>query len=296
MIKKQNVNREPFWNNIKVVPYLYILPNMILFFIFMIIPLFVTGYYSLVKWNGMGKPKFIFLDNYIKLLSDRIFRESLVTTFKFTIIVVPLLMVFALLFAIFLNQRFKFRGIVRSALYVPSVISMVAVGMVFTWLFDPKIGLINYVLETFSLTKIDWYNDPKYALIMIIAGTLWSKIGYNMVIYLAGIQGISNEYYEAATMDGAGTLQKFFYITFPLLRTTHIFIMITSVIYTFKTFDLIYVMTKGGPLNSTKTLVVYIYETAFIKNQFGLASAGGVILFLILAVITILQFRGEKED
>lgn len=288
--------RYPFWQNIKYVPYLYILPNMILFIIFMIIPLIMSGYYSLVKWNGMGKPKFIGLDNFIKISTDKVFITSLVNTVKFSVITVPLLMVLALGLAMLLNRKMIGRGFFRSALYVPSIISMVAAGMIFIWIFNPQLGLINYLLELAGLERIDWLNDTRFAMVMIIVGTLWSRIGYNMIIYLAGLQGISPEYFEAATIDGANSWQKFMYITFPLLKSTHVFILITCIIYSFKTFDLIYIMTKGGPLNSTKTLVVYIYETAFLKNNYGLASAAGVILFVILFVFTLIRNKLEKEE
>lgn len=293
---KKAVLRQPFWNNVKIVPYLYILPNMLLFMVFMIIPLLMSSYLSLTKWGGMGSPKFIAFDNYVNLFKNEVFRISLWNTLKFTVFTVPVLMALALFFAIFLNRKMRFRGFFRSALYMPAVVSMVAAGMVFLWMFNPQIGLINHVIESLGGSAVDWLNDPRYAMFMIVAGTLWSRTGYNMVIYLAGLQGISPDYYEAATIDGAGRLQQFRHITMPLLNSSHVFILITCVIYSFRSFDLIYAMTKGGPLNSTKTLVVYIYDTAFQKNQFGLASAAGVVLFLILLLFTLLRMKLQKEN
>lgn len=295
-IVKKDVSKQPFWNNTKYVPYIYILPNMILFFVFMIFPLFMSAYYSLTKWGGMGKPKFIGLDNYIRLFKDEVFLISLWNTFKFTLFTVPFLMVLALFFAIFLNQKMRFRGFFRSAIYMPAVVSMVAAGMVFIWMFNPEIGLINHIIESLGGTGIDWLNNPKYAMIMIVVSTLWVRTGYNMVIYIAGLQGISPDYYEAATIDGANKVQQFRYITMPLLNSSHVFIFITCVIYSFRSFDLIYVMTKGGPLNATKTLVVYIYNIAFQKNQYGLASAAGVVLFLMLLILTLVRIKMQKED
>ncbi|SHO54235.1 carbohydrate ABC transporter permease [Anaerocolumna xylanovorans] len=295
LINKRDVTKQHFWNNVKVVPYLYILPNMILFLTFMIIPLFMSAYYSLTKWGGMGKPKFIGLENYVKLFKNDVFLISLLNTLKLTVATVPMLMALALFFAIFLNQKLKFRGFFRSAIYMPAVVSMVSAGMVFVWMFNSQIGLINFLLKSVGLPVIDWLNDPKYAMIMIIVGTLWIRTGYNMVIYIAGLQGISPEYYEAATVDGAGKWQQFRYITMPLLTSSHLFIFITCVIYSFRSFDLIYVMTKGGPLNSTKTLVVYIYDAAFQKNQYGSASAAGIVLFFILLIFTIIRFKMQKE-
>jgi multiple sugar transport system permease protein len=293
-VKKRGV-WQPFWNNIKYVPYLYILPNMVLFLVFMIIPLIMSAYYSLTKWGGMGKPKFIGFQNYITLFHDDVFSISLWNTLKYTLLTVPLLMALALFFAIFLNQNMKLRGFFRSAIYAPAVVSMVAAGMVFLWMFNPQIGLINYVIKSMGGTPIDWLNDTNYALTMIVISTLWNRTGYNMVIYIAGLQGISPDYYEAATIDGANRFQQFRYITMPLLRSSHVFILITCVIYSFRSFDLIYVMTKGGPLNSTKTLVVYIYNMAFEKNQYGLASAAGMVLFLILLIFTLIRIKTQKE-
>jgi len=292
---KKDVSKQPFWNNIKYVPYIYILPNMILFLVFMIFPMLISFYYSMTKWSGMGKPKFIGLQNYTRIFTDEVFLISLWNTFKFTLITVPFLMVLALFFAIFLNQKMLFRGFFRSAIYMPAVVSMVAAGMVFIWMFNPQIGLINHVIESLGGTAIDWLNDPKYAMTMIVVGTLWSRTGYNMVIYIAGLQGISPDYYEAATIDGASKVQQFQHITMPLLNSSHVFIFITCVIYSFRSFDLIYVMTKGGPLNATKTLVVYIYNTAFQKNQYGMASAAGIVLFLILLVFTLIRMKTQKE-
>lgn len=289
------IKKEKFWNNIKVVPYLYILPNMILFFVFMIFPLFMALYYSFMKWNGLGKPKFIGIKNYAYIFNDPIFINTLLNTVKFTLFVVPALMVLALTFALVLNKKIFLRGFIRTVIYIPAIISMVAVGMIFTWLFNSQIGLINYVLSVFGVKQIDWISDPRFAMIMVVVGTLWSRVGYNMVIYIAGLQGISAEYYEAATVDGASAIQKFFYITLPLLKSTHIFIFVTSVIYSFRSFDLIYVMTKGGPLHSTETMVVYIYNTAFQENQYGRANAAGVVLFSILFIFTLLRLKSEKE-
>jgi len=256
----------------------------------------MTFYYSLVQWSGLGQPKFIGLKNYATIFSDRVFMLSLINTVKFTLATVPVLMVLALSLAIVLNKKIPLRGVIRSIIYMPAVVSMVAAGMIFIWMFNSQTGLINYVLEFLGFSKIDWINDPSYAMIMVIITTLWTRTGYNMVIYIAGLQSISAEYYEAAQIDGASSWQQFRFITMPLLTFTHVFIMITCVIHSFRAFDLIYTMTKGGPLNSTKTLVVYIYDMAFQKNRFGVASAAGVILFLILLVFTLIRMRIDRRN
>ena len=293
---KNNSIKQPFWNNVKVVPYLYILPNMILFMAFMIIPIFMTGYYSLTKWSGMGNPEFIGIKNYAYIFHDNIFITAFWNTLLFSVITVPLMMLFALMLAVLLNQKLYLRGFFRSAIYMPAIISTVCVGMTFTWIFNSNVGLVNYLLNLIGQKGVNWNNDPKYAMSMIIMVTLWSRIGYNMVIYLAGLQGISPEYYEAATIDGASAWHKLRYITIPLLKPTTTFIMITCVIFAFRSFDLIYVMTKGGPLNATTTLVVYIYNEAFQMNYIGRASAAGIILFLMLLVFTIIKLKTDKEN
>ncbi|MFA6952866.1 MAG: sugar ABC transporter permease [Candidatus Methanomethylophilaceae archaeon] len=288
-------NRQyPWWNDKKTVPYLFILPNMVLFLVFMIVPLLMSFCYSFTRWNGLGSPVFIGLKNYTKLFTDSVFLQSVWNTFRFSLMTVPLLVVMALAFAIFLNQNLRFKGVYRTVLYLPSVVSNVAAGMIFIWLFNPQIGLINYLLTDIGASPVDWTNDVRYAIFMVVTATLWSRIGYNMVIYLAGLQSIPTTYYEAAIVDGASKVQKLWYITLPLLKSSHIFIFITAVIYSFRSFDLIYVMTKGGPLNSTKTLVVYIYDMAFGRNQYGVASAASVVLLLIMMVFTVIRLRNQK--
>lgn len=292
---QEKAKRKPFWQDRRFVPYLFVAPNMILFMVFMIIPLFMSFYYSTVKWNGLGDPKFIGLDNFIYIFGDKVFRKALLNTFLFSAMTVPVIMVLALLFAVLLNEKFPLRGFVRSAIYLPAVVSTVAAGAVFTWLFQDQIGIINYLIGLVGIPAVKWSADPKFAMLMVASAFIWQRTGYNMVIYLAGLQGISKELTEAAAIDGCTGWQKFRYITLPLLKNTHVFILITCMINAFRSFDLVYTMTKGGPLNSTKTLVMYVYEQAFSKNYFGRASAGGVVLFLILFVFTIIRNRAERE-
>ena len=261
----------------------------------MILPIFMTGYYSLVKWSGIGKSQFIGFENYAYIFRNNVFLKSIWNTVVYSCTTVPVLMALALFFAVILNRDIRLRGFFRSALYVPSIISTVVVGMVFIWLFNSQLGLINYLLNLFGQSSIEWANNPKYAMTMVVMGTIWSRTGYNMVIYIAALQGISPEYYESAKIDGANGWQRFRHITMPLLNSTHIFILITCVIHSFRSFDLIYVMTKGGPLNATKTMVVYIYDTAFNLNYYGRASAAGLILFLILLVFTVIRIKSGKE-
>ena len=290
------MKKQAFWRNIKVVPYLYILPNMILFMVFMIIPVFMALYYSFMDWKGIGDPVFTGLENYQWLFTDDTFWKSLWNTAYYTLATVPFIMVLALFLAMLLNMALPLKGVFRAAIYLPAVVSTVVVGMIFTWLFQDQVGLINYLLNLLGIESIQWANDPKFAMIMLVAATIWQRTGYNMVIYLAGLQGISQEYYEAAIVDGASNWQRFRYLTLPLLKTAHVFVMITCIIHSFRSFDLVYTMTKGGPLNSTKTMVMYIYELAFTRSQFGRASAAGVALFTIMVVLTAVRFMNNKAE
>ena len=290
------MKKQAFWRNIKVVPYLYILPNMILFMVFMIIPVFMALYYSFMDWKGIGDPVFTGLENYQWLFTDDTFWKSLWNTAYYTLATVPFIMVLALFLAMLLNMALPLKGVFRAAIYLPAVVSTVVVGMIFTWLFQDQVGLINYLLNLLGIESIQWANDPKFAMIMLVVATIWQRTGYNMVIYLAGLQGISQEYYEAAIVDGASNWQRFRYLMLPLLKTTHVFVMITCIIHSFRSFDLVYTMTKGGPLNSTKTMVMYIYELAFTRSQFGRASAAGVALFTIMVVLTAVRFMNNKAE
>lgn len=279
-----------------MVPYLYILPNMILFLTFMIIPIFMSFYYSTVKWNGLGDPKFIGLENYLYIFTDDVFIKSMFNTVYYSAVTVPILMVLSLLFAVLLNNKIPLRGLIRSSIYAPAVVSTVVVGTVFIWIFQDQLGLINYIITLLGGEGINWQNDTRFAMVMIIVATIWQKTGYNMVIYLAGLQGIPTELMEAATIDGATTWQKFRYVTLPLLKNTHMFVIITSLINSFRSFDLIYTMTQGGPLNATKTIVMYVYEQAFQKNYYGRAAAAGVVLFVLMVAFTVVQMKAKKED
>lgn len=292
----EKIRKTPFWRDKRYVPYLYIAPNAILFILFMIVPLLMTFYYSTTKWNGMGVPKFIGLDNYTYLLGDDVFWKSLFNTFYYSIATVPVLMVLALAFAMLLNRKIPARGIIRSVIYIPAVVSTVVAGTVFIWIFQDNVGLVNYLLSLVGIEPISWTTDPKVAMIMLIVATIWQRTGYNMVIYLAGLQGVSPELLEAATLDGCTPWQKFRYVTLPLLKNTHMFVMITCLIYSFRSFDLVYTMTQGGPLNSTQTLVMYVYKEAFTRNYYGRASAAGAVLFVIMLVMTVIRFKAEKED
>lgn len=280
-----------------LVGYSFILPNFIGYFIFVFIPVCFSFVLSVMKWDGSSAPmEFIGLKNFVKLTSDSTFLISLTNTFKYAIFTVPLTIIAALLIAVLLNS--KIRGIViyRTAFFFPYIASLVAVGAVWNLLFQPEFGPINEFLKFIGIANPPkWAASRDWAMTVIIIVSVWKYMGYYMIVYLAALQGISGDLYEAASIDGATGWKKLRYITIPMLKPTTFFVVIMMTIQCFKVFDLIYVMTQGGPGRSTKVLVNHIYESAFIDFKFGYASASAVVLFAIVLVITLIQFRGEKK-
>lgn len=289
-------NKSTSKNQQKYIPYLFIAPNLILFFCFMVIPIIYTFYISLNKWDLIGEAKWIGFQNYVSLFSDEIFWITLWNTVYYSVGTVPLIMAISLLFAVLLNQKILFRPFFRSSIYMPVVVSTVVIGMLWSWIFNSDYGILNYALNIIGFQSIDWLTNSKIAMIPVIITTIWTRTGYNMVIYLAGLQSIPKSYYEASLIDGATKMQQFIYITFPLLKSTNLFVLVMAIIYSFKSFDIIYVMTRGGPGTSTTTIVQYIYKLAFESGKMGSASALGIILFLIMLTFTLIQIKvGEDK-
>lgn len=274
----------------KFVPYLFLSPALILFSLFLFFPVVFAFYMSFHKWGMIGEPRFIGFKNYFQLLKDPIFWVSVKNTIVFSLSV-PLKVALALIFSIILNQKVKGLGFFRTAFFFPSVLSMVVVGVIWQWMFSPNYGFINYALSKIGLPKQNMLINPSYAIIVIIVVSVWKGLGNNMLIFLAGLQAIPKSVYEAADIDGASRWQKFWYITLPLLKPTTLFVLIITLIGSFKIFDLAYVITGGGPGNSTLFLVHYIYREAFQRFDMGYASAAAYIFFVILFILTIIQVR-----
>lgn len=277
--------------------YSFILPNFIGYTIFIFIPVCFSLVLSFMKWDGSSAPmEFVGVSNFIRLASDSTFLISLKNTFYYSIFTVPLTMVAALLIAVLLNSKIK--GIVafRTAFFFPYIASLVAVGAVWNMLFQPEFGPINQFLRFIGIDNPPgWCASTEWAMSVIIIVSVWKYMGYYMVVYLAALQGIPNELYEAASIDGATGWKKLRYITIPMLKPTTFFVTVMLTIQCFKVFDLIYVMTQGGPGRSTNVLVNHIYNTAFVDFNFGYASASAMVLFVIVLVVTLIQFKGEKK-
>lgn len=249
---------------------------------------FTTGSFTRdgVQWHG--------LRNYLRLLLDPDVRQVLWNTLYFTIATVIPSLVIPLALAVLLNRSLALRGLLRTAYFIPSVTSLVAVGLGFRWLFQTQ-GPINELLAVFGLSPVPWLSSPVWAMPVLIVLSTWKQLGFNLVVFLAGLQAIPRSRYEAAALDGAGPWAQFWHVTLPGLRPTLVFAAITTAIFTLRSFESVYVITGGGPLNSTNILVYYIYEQAFAQFDFGYAAAAAVVLVLLVIGMIYVQIRTWDE-
>lgn len=272
----------------------FIAPNFIGFLTFTLVPVVFSLILAFMKWDSFSTPEFVGLQNFTRMLSDDTFWISLKNTFLYTIGVVPLTLVCSLGLAILLNQKIKGVKFFRTAFFFPYVTSLVAIAVVWSMLFHPTMGPINQFLRVVIENPPGWLSSSDWALTAIIIVSVWRGMGYYMILYLAGLQGISKELYEAAAMDGANKWKQFIHITVLALRPTTFFVTIMLVINCFKIFDLVQVMTDGGPGRATNVLVYQVYSEAFVKFNFGYASAIAMVLFVIVLVITVIQFKWNQ--
>lgn len=276
--------------------FLFLTPTLVIFMTFIVFPVLFSFYLSFHQWNMFSPQKsFIGLENYTRLFQDHEFWLVLKNTLIYTICTVPLNMVFALLAAVSLNRVIFGKKLLTTAFFAPVIISPVAAAVIWRWMYEPNFGLMNHFLSFFGVEGINWLNNPDSAMAAIIIMGVWKTFGVNMVLFSAGLQAIPEGYYEAADIDGAGKWSKFWSITFPLLSPTTFFILIMSMIGSFQVFDIVYVLTSGGPLGSTKVLVFYLYENAFKFFEMGYASAVAYVLFFILVIFTLLQVKYMKS-
>lgn len=283
-------------------PYLFIAPAVLLLFTFTIIPIFISLFISFtnIDLSGLanwGNIRFIGLQNYINILSDGAFRNSIFNTFYYVIIGVPLVIIFSMFAAILLDygKDIVFK-VLRLFYYMPSITNSIAVAVVWTWLYNSNYGLFNYLLSLVGLPGQQWLSNPVLAKLSLIFLALWKAIGANMIIFLAALQGIPKTYYEAADIDGANKWQKLIKIKIPLLGNAIFFVTITTVIGWLQFFDEPFMMTGGGPLNSTLSMALYIYQNGFQLGYFGYAAAGSFILFIMIIFVTLIQFKFKKSD
>jgi multiple sugar transport system permease protein len=279
--------------------YLFLSPWVIIFLIFTLYSVSFSFYLSFHKWNVLEPDKpFVGLDNYIRLFQDEKFYQALWNTVLFTGFGVPLGMISGLLVALLLNTRVRGQGLFRTLYYIPVITPLVVAAVIWKWIYQGDYGLLNYYLLKFGLIreKLLWLADPDLAMPALILMGVWSGTGGVMVLYLAGLQSIPEELYDAAKVDGASGLQRLLFITVPLLAPTTFFILITSIIGSFQSFAHIYIMTGGGPLRRTTVIGYYLYEKGFRQFEMGYASAMAYVLFALIFVFTLFQLRYTKGD
>lgn len=281
-----------------VAGYLCLLPNFAGFAIFTIIPIFMGFIMSLTDYNGFSQVHFVGLDNYIKMFRDTQFLAALKNTLVFSFSVVPLTVLIALLLALALNRKLLLGGFFRTVYFFPNLTSMVAIGCIALMIFQPEGGVVNQFLELVGVSAENlpkWFNSTSTALLTVIIVVVWKQVGYYMIIYLGGLKNIPEHLYEAATLDGATSWQKFWYVTRPMLSPTTFMVVILCFISSFQVFDIISVTTEGGPGRATSVLVYRIYIEAFRDWDMGYASAIAYFLFLIIFIITLVQWKGQKN-
>jgi multiple sugar transport system permease protein len=250
---------------------------------------------SFTQWDVLTPPKLTGLDNYENLLTDKTFSKALVNTAYYVLGLVPITTVLSMMLALLMNQKLRAITWYRTAYFLPVVSSTVAVALVWSWIYSKDFGLLNFVLRGLGLNPIAWLNSTTWAMPAVILMGIWGNLGTGMVIFLAGLQSIAESYYEAAEVDGANGWQKLWRITLPLITPSLFFYFIITMIGSFQVFEQIYIMTRGGPVNSTTTLVYYIYRNAFRNFQMGYASAQAIVLFAIIMVLTLIYWRMQNK-
>jgi multiple sugar transport system permease protein len=277
-----------------IMGYVFLTPWLIGFLVFLVGPMLTSIYLSMTNYKMISSPVWIGLANYERMIADPLVIHSLTVTIKYTAFAVPLGMIAAMAIAVLLNQKIHASGIFRTVFYLPSVISGVAVALVFVWIFNYRFGLLNYFLSLVGIDGPNWLGSPRYALWAFVLMSLWG-IGGNVVIYLAGLQGVPVSLIEAAIIDGASPWTRFWKITLPLLTPVVLFTMVMGVIASFQTFTQAYIMTGGGPANATLFFLLYLYKNAFNWFEMGYASALAWLLFIIIMIVTIIMWTSSAR-
>ena len=277
-------------------PYLYLLPTFAGLVLFTAGAVVVSLLASFTRWDAIAKPEWVWLRNYSNMLHSDLFGQVFFNTFYFVVLAVPLTIVLALALAVLVNQKLACITWFRSIYFLPVVSSMVAAALVWSWIYNPEYGLLNFLLKKFfGMNGPAWLEDTAWAMPAMVLMTVWKGVGYSMMIFLAGLQNIPEELYEAAMVDGASAWKRFWRITLPVLSPTTFFVLVITLIQSFQVFEQTYILTKGGPANSTLTLSYYIYQNAFQFFRMGYASAMSYVLFAVIFVITLIQFRFQRR-
>lgn len=275
-----------------LVAYVFLIPWILGFLVFLVGPMIASIYFSFTQYKIIKPPVWLGLDNYQRMFDDNLFYHSLKVTVTYTAASVPLGIVTALMVAVLLNEAPRFAGLFRTIFYLPSVISGVAVAIVFAWIFNFRFGILNYFLSLVSIPGPNWLGHPRWVLWAFVLMSLWG-IGSNVVIFLAALQGVPQALHEAARIDGASGWKRFWAITLPMISPAILFVLIMGIISTFQTFTQAYIMTDGGPANATMFYLFYLYKNAFNWFEMGYASALAWLLFLIILLLTVILLRSS---
>lgn len=276
--------------------WLFISPIVLGILIFQLYPTLFSFYISFTQWNLLSPPKWIGVANFVELFTtDRFFAKTMSNTATYAVWTVVVGLVLGLIFAVLLNQEIRGKYLYRAIYFVPVVAPTVAVALLWQLLYEPNFGVFNGLLRMAGIHGPNWLGSTTWAMRSIIFEAIWAGLGFTILIFLAGLQGISQEYYEAAEIDGANGVQKFFFITIPLLSPTTFFLLVTGVINSFQVFDIPFVMTGGGPANATQMVIMYLYNNAFTIQKMGLAAAVSFIVFVVIITLTFLNFRFSKR-
>jgi multiple sugar transport system permease protein len=276
-------------------PYVFISPALVLFAVFAFVPL---GYAVVLSFQDVpvfGGGEWVGTDNYARLADDPVFWQSMWNTFVFTVGTVPTSMALGLLLAVLLNRTMPGRTILRSLYFLPLVVSGVVVALVIGWIFNGDFGVLNNILQAVGLPRVAWLTSPSWAMATLIIAIVWGRIGFCMVVYLAALQSVPTSLVESSTLDGANRWQQFRFVTFPLLRPTTFMLLVVNVIFSLQVFDVIYVLTGGGPGFATTVLLQAIFRAAFTDGEMGYASAIGMVLTAILLVFTLVQWLASRR-
>ena len=277
--------------------YLMIAPLAVGLGVFYFYPFFKVFYDSFHVVGAFNKTSWAGISNYVTMLKDPVMWSTLWNTFRYVIVIVPFTLAFSILIAALLNTNIKGRSVFRVIYFIPAITMSAAISMIWRWIFNSDFGILNFVLSKFGVPNVQWLSDPHTAWITISIVAVWMNVGYEMIILLAGMQGISRTYYESASLDGAGRFQQFRKITLPLLTPTIFFVLITTLISTFQIFDVIYMMINSKSLakEASQSIVLYFYRNAFEYSKKGYASAIAIFLFLIIMLITVFQMKMQNK-
>jgi multiple sugar transport system permease protein len=288
--------RSPWARKQRYAAYLFVLPSLVFLVLFVVYPIVAALYFSFTKYTLLEAPRWVGLDQYRDLMTDPRFVTAIGNTFVFALMTVPVGTALALLMALVIDRPLRGMTFFRTTYYLPVVSSFVAVSYIWFWIYEPQFGVLNDLFEVFGLPRLYWLRDPSTAMLSIAILSIWKNVGYNMVIYLAGLQGIPTHLYEAAKVDGANSWQRFWKITVPLLSPTTFFVFVVYFIGALQMFVQSWILTQGGPLDSTLTVVYLIYQNGFEYLKMGYAAAMSMVLFVIIALITYVNTRIVRYD